>query len=56
MVWGLKLKFIALLDIQKQAFAGDLKVYFHTVYKGRVMLISGTMERDVFGQLLFSLT
>jgi len=53
---GLKLEFIALLDIQEQAFAGDLKVHFHTGYKGRVMLKSGTMERDVFRQLLVSLT
>ena len=50
----LKIEFIALLDIQKQAFGSDIQIVFHTWDKGRAKLQHGMIYRDVLGQLLLS--
>jgi hypothetical protein len=47
--------FISLLDVQKQAFGGDICEHVHSFCKGRVKLPYGPMKWDVFGQLAFPL-
>ena len=46
---------IALLDVQKQAFGGDICQHGHSFCKGRVKLPYRPLKRDVFGQLAFPL-
>lgn len=48
---ALKVEFIALLDVQEQAFGSDMCQDLHTFCKGRAMLQSDMTEWDVFRQL-----
>ena len=46
------IEFVALFDIQEQAFGSDMYLNFHTWGKGKTKPPFGLRLRDVFGQLL----